>query len=157
MNTCQKCQQNPAHISYTENINGNIKQVFLCFNCIKEYESLLAVTFNDILSISDFQCGHTQELLENSLKKLEKNIFQSLFSNLFGHRLHKSIKTEEAKPKDDQSKIQNIKIEFQKLLKEEKTAVQEQNFKKAAEIKQKKEELLKELIRDSFKEIPLEG
>lgn len=42
---CKKCGKNQANVQYSENINGNVREIFLCSECAKE-SGLLRKTEN---------------------------------------------------------------------------------------------------------------
>lgn len=165
---CQSCGKREATVRYYENINGKQKEVFLCSDCAKE---LGFDSFSDIFSpiftsipkfMDDFnnvevcpKCGYTfDEYTKTGLfgcpecYNTFKDKLDSLFLKLNGKNRHVSLdsattlKEKKVKVESKDNKDKKI-VQMEQLKQQLKELVKNEEYEKAAVIRDKIKELEK--------------
>ncbi len=60
---CENCGKNEANVRYTENINGNVRELHLCEECSKKL-GIGEMSFNMPIDFSDFLSGFMDGFME---------------------------------------------------------------------------------------------
>lgn len=146
---CDKCKQNNATFHSTVNINGNITETHLCENCAKgnklfSFNEFLKPSFNDFGVLNDYSeptcdsCGYTlSDFRETGMlgcANCYKTFNQIIMQNL--SKIQPSL-THVGKKLNETAGLSEIEKEIKKLELELKTAVNEENYELASEIKKK--------------------
>jgi protein arginine kinase activator len=163
---CDKCKENEATVHYKEIINGNKKEMHFCDKCANQNEinspfsinhlfaGLLDSGFGENVKI-DYKepikcdnCGMTYEKFKQSGKFGCSKCYSSfedklnpLFKRIHGHDTHRG------KIPNRAGKYLNIKNDIKKLTDDLNRAIGEEEFEKAAELRDKIKNL-KESIKE---------
>ena len=165
---CDNCNQNEATVKYTQIVNGEKKQVFLCTNCAREM-GIDNFSFDMPINLSNFfgdllgeyddspfipqmigynepkcsNCGMTYEEFKENGKMGCSECYETfsekldpLLKRLHGSTKHSGRKSEISKNKENIKKKTNDKTEKIEELKEEiKKLVKEEKYEEAAKIR----------------------
>jgi protein arginine kinase activator len=161
---CERCEENAASVHLTRIINGQKEEIHLCEDCARKssqlnsddtdlsFQSLLSGILNHKFSNKEssffsndssqklvcLNCGMSyHEFTKKGLFGCEEcfNVFDQKLDNLF-KRIHGNIRHNGKYPLSFQQKLET-ESELFELKKEMQTAVEKENFEKAAEIRDK--------------------
>lgn len=172
---CEKCGKEEASVHLTRIINGKKEEIHLCEECAKKssqlnidennlsFQSLLSGILNHNLSNQESSmfnnndddlicdnCGMTyQKFTEHGLFGCEEcfDAFNEKLDSLF-KRIHGNLRHTGKRPISFQEKLET-KSEINKLKAEMQTAVEKENFEKAAEIRDKIHAIKENMEEDS--------
>lgn len=172
---CERCGDNEASVHLTRIINGKKEEIHLCEECARKssqlnlddnnfsFQSLLSGILNHSFSngnSSVFEnnnsqnlvcqnCGMSyQEFTKRGLFGCEEcfNVFEGKLDDLF-KRIHGNIRHNGKYPLSFKQKLE-AKSEITDLKKEMQTAVEKENFEKAAKIRDKIHAIKKDMEED---------
>lgn len=173
---CQKCGENEASVHLTRIINGKKEELHLCENCAKKsgdfsfpsdnnfsFQSLLSGILNNNLSTKNKSIYKDNLMKESICENCRLSYIDFSKNGLFGcsdcyekfedkldplfKRIHGSIRHTGKKPSRYNIKKDNEKEIY--ILKEQmENAVEEENFEKAAEIRDRIHEIKKSIEED---------
>lgn len=155
MMLCNRCNQRPATVHYKEVVNNQQKEIYLCEECAKEMNIGIMQPFGDFLP-SLFQhtfrqempevrcphCGMTLNEFSNNGKIGCHDCYDAFFDNLMPvvKRIHGNSRHVGKIPNRGGGELR-IKSEIEKLKIELNTAIKEQEFEHAAELRDKIKDL----------------
>lgn len=172
---CERCGKEEASVHLTRIINGKKEEIHLCEECAKKssqlntdennltFQSLLSGILNHNLSNQESSmfnnnydnltcdnCGMTyQEFTQHGLFGCEKcfDAFDEKLDGLF-KRIHGNLRHTGKRPVSFQQKLET-ESEINELKAEMQTAVEKENFEKAAEIRDKIHAIKENMEEDS--------
>ena len=171
---CENCGKNEANVRYTENINGNVRELHLCEECSRKL-GIEEMNFNMPIDFSDFLSGFMDSFMEpefmpmlngirNTKCKTCGTIFDDILNtgmlgcgdcyNIFEDRLDPIIKKVQGANRHvgrlakeiDNKKNGKKESENKEKIKEKNTDIKniEQNQEKIEELQRKLKEAIKE-------------
>lgn len=165
---CQNCGKQEATVRYTENVNGNKKEMHLCYHCAKklgfaDFTNLFSPMFvemPDLLNtkeLSCLECGYTfDDYAKSGLFGCPDcyDIFQDRLDDLFlktqGKNRHVELRrriqpTSVVEPERKEVKPKRVRKTKEQKIEELKTKIQkliqEENYEEAAKVRDQIKEL----------------